>query len=68
MRITRCRRTPFYKRLSAADPAHFSAKSATLLDRSILIIECGIADGLKRPLGEPAVALAAAGSFLLLGK
>ena len=58
----------FYKRLSSADQAHFSEKSAALLERSILIVECGTADGLKRAVDAPAVALAAAGSFLFLGK
>jgi len=58
----------FYKRLPAADQLRFSGRAAALLDRSVDNARRGMAGGLERPFDAPAVALAAAGSFLFLGR
>jgi AcrR family transcriptional regulator len=58
----------FYRRLPAADQARFSLRAAALLDRSVENARRGMRDGSQRSFDAPAVALAAAGSFLFLGR
>lgn len=58
----------FYKRLPAADQLRFSLRAGALLDRSVDNAQRGMRDGLERAFDAPAVALAAAGSFLFLGR
>ncbi len=57
-----------YRRLPADDQARFSARSAALLDRSTEGAERGMADGSLRRFDAGAAAMAAAGSFLFLGR